>query len=253
MKLNLKPIVKESLREAFYTKKATLNEALFGHKLYVSVPAAVGGTTLKLKGVLTKNTKPYELEYRLTLFQNRHGEESPMIHYDMSEEDVKFILEKKELTHKIKRQISNRFFCQPSQIAIEFVDRFDEAKKPLFGIRMKVLWAGKYHDALISKNTIPKEKPFRFTWFSNTDEKKAVVPFEHHDMTQQDINYILKKHTFPTRMAKKFGTWGVPEIYSINGKRTYDRRVYRDLNETLFLMEESARELELFIDNKRPA
>jgi hypothetical protein len=121
---NFKSIVKDSIREAFYTKKTTLNEALVGYKLYVTTPATFGVQTLK--GIITKNTILYEHEYRLTLFKEVNGEEIAQNHYQLSKKDLDNVLQTKDLTPKIKRQLSNRYFCPVSSIKMRFVDEFDE-------------------------------------------------------------------------------------------------------------------------------
>ncbi len=105
-----------------------LNEALFGQKLYVIITTTKYGDII-FKGIISKNTIYYQPEYRLTLFKNKNGKEIIDYHYAFDKNDLDYILKTKDLTGKLKKQLSNRFFCHPSQVKVEFVDKFDDKKQ----------------------------------------------------------------------------------------------------------------------------
>lgn len=101
--------------------------------------------------------------------------------------------------------------------------------------------------ALLSKNTIPKENPYRISWF----EPKTNEPAGHIDLTKIQFDQLING------VHNKSLEKAIADIIS-SDKRIHIQVEFLFLkevisNETLFLMEESARELELFIDNKRPA
>lgn len=89
---DFKQIVKESLRDAFYTNKESLNEILVGKKISIEVYGQLGkyGTPYlpyaKYPAVLSKNTIPTEKPYRLTWFneEDREGHNEPLGHIDMN-------------------------------------------------------------------------------------------------------------------------------------------------------------------------
>ena len=241
MKLSdLKSVVKASLREAFYTKRG-INESLMGHQFNVEVNGEM------FVGLISKNNNPKEKKYKITFFKkdDRAGPSSASVYWDLDEDDIEFIAK--------NRQLPDRF-TQPYRKAAGASLVFERMlNEELFGIKMKVVYMGCEYDALISRNTIPGELPFRFTWFDS--KGNDVTPLEHHDITEKDIGFILKYKRFPYKVIRKFGQWGAPEIVSISDKVTPSGRqlaTAENLNEELFFLENSARELDLFIENKLP-
>lgn len=241
MKLSdLKSVVKASLREAFYTKRG-VHESLMGHQFNVEVNGEM------FVGLISKNNNPKEKKYKITFFKKDDplGPSSGSVYWDLDDDDIKFIAK--------NRQLPDRF-TQPYHKAAGASLVFEKMlNEELFGIKLKVMYMGCEYDALISRNTIPGEMPFRFTWFDS--EGNDVTPLEHHDLTEQDIEFVLQYKKFPTRVLRKFGQWGAPEIISISDRMTpsgYQLTTAENLNEVLFFLENSARELDLFIENKLP-
>jgi hypothetical protein len=240
MKLvDLKSVVKESLREAFYTRKATLLESLIGYKFQIIINGEA------FAALISKNTRPGEKEYRISFFYPH--DLKPVNHWDMTKEEMEYTLKNKELPERFNKSFIN-YHISPPQLIFE-----KTLNEELFGVKMKVVYMGCEYDALISKNTIPGELPFRFTWFDK--EGNDVTPLEHHDLTSQDIEYVLQYKRFPNKMLRKFGQWGAPEIVSIDNIATPagpQLATAENLNEVLFFLENSARQLDLFIENKLP-
>ena len=88
MNSDFKKIVKDSLRDAFYTKKEALTEALIGKEISIEVWGKMGthGDSykpyIKYPSLLGKNVIPHELPYRLTWFSP--DKEIPVGHVDMT-------------------------------------------------------------------------------------------------------------------------------------------------------------------------
>jgi hypothetical protein len=225
----------------------SLNEALFGGlKLAVEyygeiLPAAL----IKRKGF---KVKPYTL-----VFFSREGEKII--------KRGSFNLTKEEATALVKDEIL------PLEIQMKHGENFkvimlssphnrlpeNLLTEGLFGIRMKVRYSGRLYNALISKNITPGKRPFVFTSFYSKENE--FVPFEQKDLSAADIQFMLKNYKFSSDAARRFKEWGVPEIISINGKdvSAHGFTFEHILGEELLFLENSARELELYIENKQLA
>ena len=150
MKHSLKSIVKESLREAFYTKKVifvdkfdehllneevfheNLNEEFSGQRMYIIVDSMFHrqlGSPLKVQSVVSKNTKYFEDSWRISWF-NRDRTEAKG-HLDFNEEDYNYIMKNKEFPLEIKERLARIFDCKPQDIKLKFVNKFVENKQSL--------------------------------------------------------------------------------------------------------------------------
>jgi len=215
-------------------KEGVLNEGLFGQKLYLLVPG------LKIQAIITKNTKPNESEYRLTWFG---GDDSSITkghaHFDKNTLDA--ILKRKQLTPRLREFVSSILHCNPSQLKAEFVDKFDGTlqetlNEELYGKKLKVKYFGDECDGVLSKNTKPNELPYRITWFTmvGTDRLSADG---HMDITEEEVAYVLKNKQFPPTVYERIRI--SPKNLTIS-----------QMNESLLLLEDSSRELDLWLENK---
>jgi hypothetical protein len=246
MKSDFKHVVKESLREAFYTPKKlpTFKIVILGELYYV---------------VISHNNNPKEKPYKMTLFKKDRetqklipvpkGTDYWKVDWDIDWEEMEYMLKNKKLPDRfIQGYLNPRYKNKLSQPKIIFEEMLKEA---LFGIIMKVKYIGCLYDALLCRNTHPNELPYRFLWFDS--EGNDVTPLEHHDLDEQDIEFILHYKRFPSNVLKKFGPWGAPQILSITDKHAQqqpDMMVAE--NEALLFLENSVRELDLYIENKLP-
>lgn len=189
------------MREAFYTTKDSLTEALFGQTVYITIKNRFSNE-IKMKALISKNTKhdrkslDGEEEYRITWFTRDLSE--PIGHVDFPKRTLDYILKTKTLTPKLKKLFSNRFFCKLSDVGLSFVDRFDEGllNETLYGKNVYVSYLGKPYEGVLSKNPKPGERPYRISWFSNVG-KPNVAAEGHIDMDEAEVNYVLEKKQFP--------------------------------------------------------
>lgn len=91
---SIDPSLKKLLREEI---RMILTEVLFGKALDLDVEGQ------RVKGLISKNTRPGELPYRMTIFdKNENGSLKPVEHIDISEEEANLIISKNILSPRIK-------------------------------------------------------------------------------------------------------------------------------------------------------
>ena len=220
--------VKLEFVDTFNKPKEPINEALFGIRLKMKFPGSGIYPDRILKALISKNVKPKEKEYRLTWFNEDDGQ--PENHIDFDKQELEYIL----LNKKLSKNIGPSYIAKHST-EIDGYDEKDSSElifeafytpkkvinESLYGKRIQLSWSGEKYDGLISKNTIPGELPFRFTWF-HIDKSGNVLPDTHHDLTGKEVEFILKHNRFPYRIKRRFGTWGAPEIVSIKEDENYN-------------------------------
>lgn len=105
----------------------------------------------------------------------------------------------------------------------------------IFGKKMKVRWFGETMDAVLSKNTKPGEEPYRVSWFSYTKTPQHLTAEGHIDISKEEVDYILDNKQFPPSVYKRIMISPTQLII---------------VNENLLLLEESSREIDLWLENK---
>lgn len=225
-----------------------LNEAVEGKRLYIVV------NMKKIPALLSKNTlfgmKQYtplgpiekEMEYRLTWFDSIHNM-IPRGHHSFDKRAYEFIIQHQDFPVAIKKFFGNKYFVSEKDIFCQFVDKFDASQlheeiisEELYGKRMKIMYFGNQVDGVLSKNTKTDEHPYRISWFRDvgTNDMEAEG---HIDLTEEEVKYILHHKQFPRTIYSRI--FVKPHNFIIN-----------QIDENLLLLEESAREVELWMENK---
>ncbi len=207
---DFKHIVKESLREAFYTKKVIL-EGINGHKMTVNY---YGET---LPAVLSKNTKPTEKPYRISVFSDTQ----PRGHIELTQQEAEEILQ----NHKLPDDVIRIYGINLRLVKIDEDTIQEPLNEELYGKRMKMTYCGGDVDGVLSKNTKPDERPYRITWFEDASDVEEMEPQGHVDLTYDEVQFVLTNKTFP------------PEVYErlrINQKNI----TINYINENLLLLED---------------
>lgn len=222
-----------------------LNEARFS-----SIQLAVEYYGQIFPAVMLKNKRPRKKKlYRLTFFTQGRNRLVRMGYFDLTEKEANDVLANEKLPDAIEAEHSGNIKVITLGPDVGKM-RENLLVEGLFGIRMKVRYAGREYDALISKNTTPhRRRPFVFTSFYRKENE--VVPFEQKSLSTEDIQFMLKNYKFSYNATKRFREWGAPEIVSINGKDVSNFGF--TFNEELLFLENSVRELELYLENKLPA
>ncbi len=125
----------------------------------------------------------------------------------------------------VKESLREAFYTKKDESVL-----FEE----VFGKKMKVNWFGNTIDEVLSKNTKPDEHPYRISWFKyvGTSEPKAEG---HIDITKEEVEYILDNKQFPL---------------SVYDRILISPKNLMIVNEHLLLLEESSREIDLWLENK---
>ena len=117
--------------------------------------------------------------------------------------------------------------------------RVDESLllEELFGKKMEISYLGNYYQAVLSKNTKPGELPYRISWFGSVGNEQLHAKGHIH-ITEKEALYIQKYEKLPPKFYERFNgftsqTFNIQQIY-----------------ENLLLLEESSRELDLWLENK---
>ena len=108
------------------------------------------------------------------------------------------------------------------------------------GHKITVNYYGKQMPAILSKNTIPGEKPYRVSFFDIL--KGHVEARGHFDLTKQEAEEVLQNRKFPDEVIVIYK--GI-SVRNIDGWPKQD-----DINENLLLLENSSREIDLWLENK---
>ena len=192
---DFKHIVKESLREAFYTKKVILEG--IGKK--VSITTWIGNDEpVTYPAVLSKNTIPYEKPYRISWFSlvDRWQSTYAEGHVDMNEYQFNKLMNG-EQDSNVAMKISE--FMESDRIHLNLTDDELKLDEGINGHKMTVNYYGDTLPAILSKNSKPGEKPYRISVFSGTDAKG------HVELTQQEAEEILQNHKLPDDVIRKYG------------------------------------------------
>ena len=113
---------------------------------------------------------------------------------------------------------------------------------------IKMVINGELYFAIFSKNNTPNKRPYKITFFKMDKETRKLVPSpaEPWDIDWEEMEYMLKSGKMPDRFNQNFTKYHIepPELI-------FKENVTQPSNEVLLFLENSARELELYIDNKR--
>lgn len=273
---DFKHIVKESLREAFYTPKKVVNEALFGIRLKMRFP-----WDRIVNALISKNIRPGEKEYRLTWFFEKNGdgpEGWPENHIDFDKQELEYIL----LNKKLSKDIGPSYTAKTRGMDMDGCEDKDSAEL--------IFEAEEYHDPYdeygLDQELIEADKPNRlgcwwmrpnltfFTALRNgvSDHEMAALielgrphpSYPYRELFDRGYLRIVINNTaiiFST--FTKISPVQVRRLYNVcieenkdlvfdtggkNDKVIYQRK--GNIQESLFLLEESCREIDLWNENK---
>ena len=266
-------IVKESIREAFYTPKKDSCKILESNDLTQplinsNVPGPQCGgwwmrPNLTFFTALRDGLTDHELS---ALIELGNPFPSPSYPYQelfergyvriVSMDDKIYFNPSKKLTPSQVRRLYD--ICIETNKSLVFDDgrnekiiykRKDELNEELFGIKLKMEIDGKLYPALISKNTRENEAEYKLTWFHPI----GMIPADHLSFGELSLEYILQNKKLPVSVAgtsyrEKTGEYIDDSI--LHAKLIFDTK--DELNEELFLLEEGGREIDLWLENKRP-
>lgn len=241
---DIKSIVKESLREAFYTKKEVLSESLNGKKMSIEVYNKWPSLGIpfveyvKYPAFLGKNVIPNEKPYRLTWFSA--DKTTVEGHIDMSFSQFTKLMDGQPDTD-VYSKITQ--YIEADRIHVNLYDDEEEpdeepmiAEGDINGQRLTVRFEGEVLPAVLSRNTIPHEKPYRITVISQSKPKG------HIELTKEEAEELLQNFKLPDDVIAKWGSrFQLVKIHENINK-----------NELLLLLEDSAREIDLWLENKIP-
>lgn len=106
----------------------------------------------------------------------------------------------------------------------------------LYGRKLEVEYFGEFCDGVLSKNTKPNELPYRITWFKMVGTQYLAAE-GHMDISPEEVEYVLQNKQFPQSVYDRI---------RINRKNLSITK----MNENLLLLEESSREIDLWLENK---
>ena len=132
-----------------------------------------------------------------------------------------------------KEQLNESLECQRVYIVVD-----NQTNRQLGG-PLKV-------QAVIGKNTKERDWPYRITWFN----RDRTIARGHVSLKEDGYQYILKNKdlTIETKVALSEPFHCEPEDISLEFVNSFNESV----NTILLLLEESSREIDLWIDNRRP-
>jgi len=170
---------------------------------------------LNVQSLITKDPQNAD-GYRITWFDRNL---KPKGHFPLSEKDLTYIKQNKDLTEWLKIEFSRPLNCKPQNIKIKIDDiaSLNEVKSVLleligeavFGHRFKISLGGKIYPALVSENVAHNERhesEYRITWF----EPATMQPYNHIDFGTETLNYILHHKKFPMGISIKYFKLGLP-------------------------------------------
>lgn len=247
---SIRDIVKESIREAFYSKEiiAESNEDC----QYTGIVDSYGSLQFRL-------VKEDEPDWHNLLFPGVRGDrwrfacgDSEVVWTNEPSEDSMFAVENfliKRGEHpkihnswngKIRRNISENVLVNEQLI-----------NEQLFGQKLYIMAKGFKLQSIITKNTKDYEGEYRISWF-NRDRSRAAG---HIGIDKDETNYILENKDLPEQLKSKFVIYfeslGVecrPEDIKIELIEKFEES--KKLQETLFLLEQFDRELDIWISGK---
>jgi len=117
-------------------------------------------------------------------------------------------------------------------------------KEELYGKRLKINYFGDEVDAVLSKNMKPDDRwpisqyPYRISWFEDAHTSEP-QPQGHIELTQEEVDYILENQQFPLSVYDR-----------IKLSTKHFMMVNPSLHESLLLLEDSSREIDLWLENK---
>jgi hypothetical protein len=237
----------ESLHETFYTKKVILEG--IGKK--VSIVAWIGEDgSVTYQALLSKNTIPHEKPYRISWFELNTL--SPKGHVDMNRFQFNKLM-RGEQDSDVAMKVSQ--FIEADRIHLNLDDQ-QQLDEGINGHKITVNYYGKQMPAVLSKNTIPGEKPYRVSFFDIL--KGHVEARGHFDLTKQEAEEVLQNRKFPDEViviykgisVRNIDGW--PKINDVDlvSHITPSKGNWTKVNENLLLLEESSREIDLWLENK---
>lgn len=222
-----KRFVQEIITESINGQKITVN--------YYGKPMAA---------IMSKNTVPGEKEYRISFFDIYGTDIQPRGHFDLSKQEAEEVLQNRKLPDeviKMYKGISVRNIDGwPEQIKEgTLIEPLDESLvgKKLFimvGMSQKI-------PALISKNVSSDEGEYRISWFNNS---KELDPRGHKSFDKATFDFIVSNEDLTDKLKRYFSNIFFYPAGEITIKFT------DSINENLLLLEESSREIDLWLENK---
>jgi len=247
---DIRPAVKQSIREAFYTKKEPLIEDLYGTKMKIVWASD------EYDALISKNTRIGEKPFRFTwFFYDEEGYKKPFEdHIDLSQNDVDYILHTNTFPEKVKEKFGD--WGVPEIISVNGmevspVDDDDLLKEGMLNFYVEIIIPLATAPALkvkgqIVKNVKPGEGPYRLQIYT-----KPRGTITHYSFRERDLHDIITNRQLTpdlrNRLSKRYGC--DPNKITIRFVDKFDEEVDNNL---LFLLEETDRELDLWIENKVP-
>ena len=215
-KTDLLRIIKESLYEAFYSNYYTGQVDAYGAVKAIKHGTDKAGASHKNFGLSSSGRWRYIPKYNRVDWTDTPTSEQ----MDAVEE---FLIKKGIEPDKHMAYIGSKVYRTKGDIT-----------EQLFGKKIRIEINGQTYESLLSKNVKPGEKEYRLSFFQPTDMK----PVNHWDISKDELEYILKNKKLPDRFTRSYQN---PKFAHLAPKLTF---------EELFLLEESAREVDLWMENK---
>ncbi len=229
--------------DTFNESTELMTEELFGKKVEIKYEDEY------YNGVVSKNTKPGELPYRITWFRHIG---TPVLnaegHVDITEDEAKYIIKNRVIPDSFYER--NPYFdLENFSIAQVYENLLPEKEillnEELFGQRLYIHVGMSKYPALISKNTKPNEEEYRISFFS----PKTLRPMGHRSFTKKDFDEIMKTKDLTPELRNFFSRslcWPKDDTFI----EFVDKFTESVSNQDLLLLEESVREIESWLDNK---
>ncbi len=222
---DFKHIVKESLREAFYTKKVTINEST--EYMWVGIVDSYGA-------VHAQQLSFEDWSHHNVLFPTIRGDRW---RFDCGDDEIIWT---NEPTNDSVISVENFLLKKGEHPKIK-----SELNESLFKPkRLTVRKDGDIKLGILSKNTIPNEKEYRVSCFvKGTDGNLEAQG--HIELSGQEAEELFQNNKFPDDVIRQYD--GKISLIDLNGWPKQD-----DINENLLLLENSSREIDLWLENRRP-
>ena len=229
---DFKNIVKESLREAFYTKRILVNEST--DYMWIGVVDSYGA-------IHARQLSFEDWSHHNVIFPGIRGDrwrfdcgDDEIIWTNEPSKDsiitVEDFLIKKGEHPKIKSELTESLF-KPKKLTV---------KKD-----------GEIKLGILSKNTIPNEKEYRVSCFVKGIDDNLEAR-GHIELTEQEVEELFQNNKFPDDVIRQYN--GQISLINLHGWPEKEDVIKEDiLNTNLLLLEESSREIDLWLENKHPA
>jgi len=223
-KSDFKHIVKESLREAFYTKKIIIKEST--EYMWIGVVDSYGA-------IHARQLSFEDWSHHNVIFPGIRGDRW---RFDCGDDAITWTNE-------------------PSKDSIITVEDFlikkgehpkikSELMESLFRPRkLTVRKDGIKYLGILSKNTIPGEREYRVSCFIKNGNGDLDTG-GHIELTKQEVEELLQNNKFPDEVIQRYD--GKISLINVNGGPEEST----SLNENLLLLENSSREVDLWLENR---